>query len=166
MKICGRAELAQIVARDPNQSAIVIGESPQKTDETQRIVLEYILGAIEESCFLRFDDIIFPEPGKVLATEEHVQQAIDWAKDKNDFIVACHAGISRSSAMMYVVRCSKMDPEEAVTILNYDLHVPNLHVVGLGAKVLNNPKVEQVYLTWSKNPRAFSLVVNDQRGKR
>ena len=68
--------------------------------------------------------------------------------------------------MMYVVRCSKMDPEEAVTILNYDLHVPNLHVVGLGAKVLNNPKVEQVYLTWSKNPRAFSLVVNDQRGKR
>lgn len=76
--------------------------------------------------------------------KEHIQAIIEFAKDKDNLIVCCHAGISRSSASAFVIACSKEDPKEAVKVLDKRKHDPNVSVVKYGSELLNKPEMVEV----------------------
>jgi predicted protein tyrosine phosphatase len=62
--------------------------------------------------------------------------------------VSCHAGVSRSSALAYVVRCRDWSPGEAIRVLTPGWHRPNELVVRLGAELLRDPAVYATYAAW------------------
>ena len=88
-----------------------------------------------------FDDVERDEPGYITPDEKQIRDILDWAKDKNNIVVHCTAGISRSSAIAYLIACTKMPKEQAIKYLNFTLHCSNHYVVNLGALVLNNINV-------------------------
>ena len=65
---------------------------------------------IAEADHLRLDfaDIIQPEPGEVLASEEHVRSLLDFARGwtrQKPLVVHCYAGVSRSTASAFIMAC-------------------------------------------------------------
>jgi predicted protein tyrosine phosphatase len=99
---------------------------------------------------LIFDDVYHPEfhKGSHFPTMEDVKQALDWAKDKTSILVHCHAGISRSSAIAYLIACQRVGPKEAIKLLNIHNHWPNILIVKFGAILLGDPEIDSVMATW------------------
>lgn len=95
-----------------------------------------------------FDDIEFPREGQAVVEPEQVELILAWAKNKKNIAVHCTAGISRSSAIAYLIACSKMPASEAIKILNPDCHCPNDLVLYYGIKVLNDISVYDEYMKW------------------
>ena len=75
----------------------------------------------------------------------HVVEALAWSEGKENILVHCFAGVSRSPALAYIIACKRMEPEEAMKILDYKLHFPNRMIVQIGAKVLQNPAIWDVF---------------------
>lgn len=96
-------------------------------------------------CHLVFDDVDFPRERHVMVEKHQIQQAIDFAADKHELVVTCTAGMSRSAGLAYIIACSKMDPSEAVTVLDPNRHTPNEKVVFLGHEIVNKPTLLEVY---------------------
>ncbi|MFA6292822.1 MAG: dual specificity protein phosphatase family protein [Victivallales bacterium] len=95
-----------------------------------------------------FDDIESPDPGFKVVTRPKVMRILKWAKDKDNVVVHCTAGISRSSAIAYLIACSRMHPSEAIKILDPKRHSPNALVVFHGIKVLKDMAVYEHYKKW------------------
>lgn len=95
-----------------------------------------------------FDDIESPEDVFIVPEEEHVSRILDWAKDKNNIAVHCTAGVSRSSAIAYLIACSKMPPSEAIKVLDWNYHSPNDLVILHGIKLLGNYSIYTEYIKW------------------
>ena len=98
-----------------------------------------------------FDDIWLPAhtlDGSMLPSRKEVERALVWAKGvgaDGNFLVHCHAGVSRSSALAYLIACLFASPDEAIKVLNPLLHHPNEKVVQLGAEILGDPQVYWVF---------------------
>lgn len=91
-----------------------------------------------------FDDVWLPEHerlGYVLPKKEIIEEALMWAKNKGPFIVHCKAGISRSSAVAYLIACLFAPPEKAIKVLNQFIHSPNELIVKFGAEILENEEI-------------------------
>ena len=80
--------------------------------------------------------------------KEHVEAALDYAKDKQSLLVHCTAGVSRSSATAYVIACSRVSPKDALRVLDSKFHWPNDRVVRLGAEVLGDPEIVREVKEW------------------
>jgi predicted protein tyrosine phosphatase len=95
----------------------------------------------------RFDDIWVPEKGRVMPSREDIKIIIDWVRTEypRDLMVHCYAGVSRSSAVAYVLACIEKDPAEAINMLNPMIHSPNERIVELGADILNKPEIVEAY---------------------
>lgn len=66
-----------------------------------------------------FDDIT---GGFGAPTYEHVAEMLDWGKTRNNILVHCHAGISRSTATAWGISIAHgHDPKEAIASL-YEAH--------------------------------------------
>lgn len=101
-----------------------------------------------EVLHLVFDDTDF-DGEKTAPQQHHVETALEFANEREDLIVCCHAGISRSAALAYVIECSRVvHPAMAVGIWNKQRHHPNRRVVHLGSVVLNDPNVDKYYTKW------------------
>src|SRR6516225_5723004 len=123
IQIMSRVDAAQFIAVNPDHPIIAIGE-PQDNDVDDKITRH------ANNCLcLKFHDIEFERPGYETVTDEQISHAIDWAKDKDDLIVACRVGRSRSSAMAYIIACSKEKPEDAILVLDMFLHQPNRLII-------------------------------------
>ena len=101
---------------------------------------------------LKFHDIWLErhaESGRYkLATQDQIREAIDWSKGKDDILVHCAAGVSRSSATAYVIACASMSPQEAMDrFINKNFHSPNEHIVRLGSEILAE---EEILRVWKK----------------
>lgn len=141
IQIMSRNKAEQFVKGNPDHPIIAIGEPT--SEDVQRVTKN------SKNCLcLLFHDIEMPRGGYTVVQKNHVEEAVAWAKDKEDLVVACRAGVSRSSAMAYIIMCSKYDPKEAIKVLDVDTHAPNQHVVKLGSEVLENKEVFNVYLRW------------------
>lgn len=150
IRIMSRIEMAKEVEANPFSLHVLIIRDPNE-EESEYIASQQYQGRRGDICaaaeigmkysktyeVLRFHDFDKPCPGYVLASKEDIQKALEYAKDKDELIVACAAGISRSSAMAYVIARSEAPPEEAVTILDIERHWPNRHVLACGNTVLN-----------------------------
>ncbi len=144
IRIMSRREAHSTLIYNPNIPIVAIGE-------TFGHEVEHLITSIAKDCIcVKFDDVEMARPGYEIATEDQIKQVIEWAKDKDELIVACRAGISRSSAMAYLIAASKVGPEKAIKMLDMSWHQPNPLVVEIGTKVLGNPKVKEVYQQWKK----------------
>jgi len=109
---------------------------------------------------LYFDDVHRPseQADFIFPRIEQVRQAVEWSRGKDAILVHCHAGISRSSAIAYVIACDKIGPKEAIKVLDSRLHWPNPLVIALGAEVLGNPEVVNTFIHWKAHMRTQGLV--------
>jgi len=76
--------------------------------------------------------------GEVVPNSDLVSAALEFAKGAPNVAVHCTAGVSRSSAMAFLVACQMTgDPEEAVKVLDMKSHFPNESIVLLGERLLD-----------------------------
>ena len=147
-EICGHADVHALLDEDPRNRDLILITNPGYVpfgDEVLRLARRVL--------HLQFDDIAATFPDMHPPTSADVQRALDWAAGSEDLVVACHAGISRSSALAYVIRSRDWSPSQAVQILTRGLHSPNRLIVDLGAKLLGNPLVWSTYESWRNLPR-------------
>lgn len=96
--------------------------------------LEYLSKHINER-------LIFP-------TRLHVEKALTWAKDKDELVSCCQAGVSRSSAIGFLISCKYNGIDNAVNLLDKRLHYPNDLIIKLGSEILNDIKIWSTYQDW------------------
>ena len=59
--------------------------------------------------------------------------------------IHCFEGKHRSAGIAYVIEAERTSAEEAIEILDLDMHSPNSLVVALAAKVLDLPNLVKVF---------------------
>ena len=99
---------------------------------------------------VKFDDVYsdrYKTKYQKLATLEDIENIIEFANGKENILVHCFAGVSRSSAVAYVICCTRESPWDAIQKLNLENHLPNDHVVRLGAKLLKNPDIWKAFIS-------------------
>lgn len=71
---------------------------------------------------------------------EHVEQVLEWAKTRGpeNMLVSCAAGVSRSSAMAFLIECQRTSPEEAVKLWKLGHHHPNELILHFGVQILGD----------------------------
>lgn len=143
VRIMSRAAAHAALLYDPYIPVVAIGE-------TFGNEVEQITSIAKDFICVKFDDIEIARPGYTTVNESQIKKILKWAENKDDFIVACRAGISRSSAIAYLIVAEKTSPEEAIKILDMAWHQPNPLVVEVGAKVIGNQKIQEVYNQWKK----------------
>lgn len=98
---------------------------------------------------LSFYDIEYArEDGFQGPTKEHVAKALSWAENKDDLVVACAAGISRSSAIAYLIQCTREPHPKLATGVWRSNHYPNGLIVKLGAELLEDKRILDEYHNW------------------
>jgi hypothetical protein len=137
IKICGHRRALKLLKETPNERYILMLSGPDNFFGVEGS--EQIPEFAKECLQIAFHDIDFPRPGYQPPTKEDVEKAISWAKEKRhhgvkELIVACQLGISRSSAMAYIIKCS-----------------PNMIIVRHGADILQNPDICGIMLDWKYN---------------
>lgn len=136
-----RKAAISFIQQNPKHPLIAIGES------TGYAVKE--LTSIAENCLcLIFDDSEFNHVGREIVSEHHIAEALEWAQDKPDIVVACRAGISRSSALAYIIECTRVEPEKALDVLDLNEHQPNRLVVQVGSDLLKDMDIIDQYDKW------------------
>lgn len=139
--ILSRDEAVNFIAKNPDHPIIAIGET--FNNDVERVT------SLANCCLcLRFNDIEYE--GKDCVQDHHIEEALEWAKPHEDLVVACRAGISRSSAFAYLIECTRSGPEAAKEILCPDIHQPNRLVVDKGARILENDDVQEQFFEWMK----------------
>lgn len=111
-------------------------------------VVKKIKEEAADCLYLIFHDIYCPRPHLVHPEFHHVKQALDWGKDKDldELICVCQAGISRSSAMAYILNSAARGPREAVKVLNPLVHGPNPAIVSMGAELIGGAECSDFQL--------------------
>jgi len=133
-----------LLAENPKKYDVILVTNPGGRYDNEEY-LQAIHRFARRLCVLEFDDVEFPRDRHQMPESHHVQSALNFAADKDGLIVTCTAGMSRSAALAYVVACSKMDPVEAVKVLDPNRHTPNEKVVFLGYDILGHPNMLEAY---------------------
>lgn len=147
----------ELFSREPIDSKCVIISIRSRTCHRDNIVENT---NILDVLYLQFDDVGVERYSKVaiLMDNEHanmIKNFIDYYKDKVDLIlVNCEAGISRSSAVAYVIgRYLDIDVE---WILTTGCYIPNWHCVRALANTLGFKwQLENIREFISKNNKAL-----------
>lgn len=107
-----------------------------------------------ELLHLCFDDLECKreENNYILPNVDHIKAALAFSKNNEEIIVCCHAGISRSAAIAYLIECTRVKhPALACGIWQKDRHYPNKLIIRLGSELLNDYDVEKFYHKWLTN---------------
>lgn len=147
IKILGLREITCLLREkktDFNIVSIRSTELPQTTYDA----FDECRGNYEDIIIECFDDIISPQVGYTVPTEEHVRRILKWAMSREQLAVHCTAGVSRSSAIAYLIACQRSSPKEALKILDPMKHSPNRLILYLGAEVLGNEEIMLEYMFW------------------
>jgi predicted protein tyrosine phosphatase len=135
-----------ISIRDVKHSGMTLKEHPM-----ERLMDRAISGII-----LDFDDVWDEKHerlyGYVMPKKADIEEGLDFAKDKDPLLIHCWHGVSRSTAMAYVIACSRMPATEAINIFESH-HCPNPLVVELGAEILDNKEMLDIFKEYEKRER-------------
>jgi len=93
---------------------------------------------------LGFHDISFESDSHIGPSQDAVTAALKFAEDKEDLVVCCHAGISRSSGTSYVIQSQRTNPKDALSILDVNRHFPNILIVKHGSVILGKPEMVEL----------------------
>jgi predicted protein tyrosine phosphatase len=138
IQICSHEAAAALLLRKPHALDVVLIANPGARYDNEE-TLNAIRSNAKGLCELAFDDIEAPREHFSMPEAHHIQTALDFAADKDQLLVTCTAGKSRSAALSYVLACSKMKPSEAVLVLDPSRHTPNQRVIVLGYNLLGRP---------------------------
>lgn len=109
------------------------------------LIKQYARNCLE----LFFHDIDFVRDGHIAPAREHVEAALAFAKDKDDLIICCQAGVSRSSATAFIIAAARFTTaDEALKILDHKTHWPNHLIVKHGAEILGKPELLTLIEQW------------------
>jgi len=100
---------------------------------------------------LEFEDLDREIPGRRCPPRlHHIAELVEWANNKNEILIHCDAGCSRSSACALVVLASRGTVEGAIEFLNPWLHWPNELIIELGARVVKQPRLVEAVKKWKE----------------
>lgn len=144
IQIAGYLAASDLLKREPGQwdALVMLDSRAEETSFVSRMTLRHH--------FLWFDDIEQPVTGKQLATSEMIAAGLRFAEGSTRLLVSCRAGQSRSVAVAYLIACQQLGIDAALALLNPTRHVPNRHVVHLGANVLQDPEIEAAFEGWQR----------------
>lgn len=117
---------------------------------------ETIVNLAKEYCELLFYDVCFPVGRMGPPTLEDVQKALDFGNGKENLLVTCHGGVSRSSAIAYLIAASRVGGQRALDILDPNIHEPNSLIIKYGEQILGLPVMELVD-NWKNLANALDL---------
>lgn len=144
--ICGHKRAVELLREAPNELDIIFISSP---DNPYAVTNSHKIPALaREICEILFYDVSHSIAHMDPPEQHHVEKALEFAKGRDKLIVACQAGISRSSATAYLIKAAEVGPEEALKILNPHVHHPNGAVIRHGAKILGLPQIVEMIYTW------------------
>jgi predicted protein tyrosine phosphatase len=141
--IRSHAEAARFLREHPGKFDVIF-IAAQPLPDLQQVIEAH---AAETLC-LYFHDTVAEGPASRPPAPEDITRAIRWAEGRSNLLVACAAGVSRSSAVAYLLWCRLMPPQQAIRKLDGTRHMPNELVVRLGAEVLANPAVYSAFVAW------------------
>lgn len=143
MMILSRAALLDLVKSEPKKhKAIVIYEPGQYE------LVKDIVDNCESALTLEMDDTTVLREGS--PTKAQVELAIL----SNIKIVCCKQGISRSSAIAFLIESNTTSPEEAIKILDERKHFPNELILKHGLDILGDKikkSISGYYQSFAKN---------------
>lgn len=139
MLILGRSSLLNLVKSEPKKHKAIIIHEPNKYDRVSEIV-----DNCESSLVLEMDDTTTIRSGA--PTKDQVEAAIQSGYD----IVSCKQGISRSSAIAFLIASSKSTPEEAINILDVNKHFPNELILKYGVDILGDSIKQPIFNFYKK----------------
>lgn len=146
IKIFGRTDLEQFVFKNPKQYDVIYythSESPE---------IDLIKNNAIESLHMPVDDIDHYQLKLYVApTAESVQKCLDFGKGRKKLVVACAAGISRSSSTAYLIAARELGAEGGLRVLQKAHHFPNRLNVYIGASILGNTDIWTKYVEWMRN---------------
>ena len=144
--ICGHRKAVKILEAFPNQLDVVFISSPDTEYAIESS--EKIPVLAKETCRLLFHDISSPRGSMVPPSQSDIEKALAFAKGRNKLIVTCQAGVSRSSAIAYLIQAAEVGMNDALNILDPEIHQPNSLIVFLGSKILKNPDLVELINNW------------------
>lgn len=146
LTICGHRRAVEILEESPNQLDIIFISSP---DGRFSVTNSFRIPELaRECCEILYHDVEFSIAHMDPPKKHHVEKALDFAKGRDKLIVACQAGISRSSATAYVIQASEVGILEALKVLNPKIHSPNAAVIKHGSEILNEPDMVSLIQQW------------------
>ena len=95
-----------------------------------------------------FDDVEEERTGYQMAVREDVERILKWTDGRDDVCVHCFAGVSRSTAVAYLIKCKYDGINRALEILDRKNHCPNMHIVKLGAEIMKNGLIYDMMGEW------------------
>ena len=145
IKIAGYMAASHLLEREPGRwhSVVILGARTASAGYVETRTLSCI--------YLEFDDVLDPQPGKILPTPDAIQWGLDFAKGKDKVLVSCRAGQGRSAALAYLIACQDRPPDEAISLLDATRHSPNRLVVKIGATVLGNLTILDRFDQWRRD---------------
>ena len=145
MRILSREAIRKLTAEEPGKHTAVVISEPQAWVSVKDIV---------DNCKDAINPVFFDTEGDRVPgfpTMKDIKEILEWALDRDteNLLVACRAGISRSSATAFLIERMKKGPEEAIKVLDINKHTPNRLIIKHGAALLSEPKIrdeiEQYY---------------------
>lgn len=112
-------------------------------------VKDWIKDNVQHLLHLEFDDVSNPDSCYTTPKKEHIKQAVDFAKDKKSLVIACHAGISRSSATAFVIASHFWGIDRAIALLDMDIHYPNKLIIKLGDEIFPDLRIQEEFFKWN-----------------
>ena len=109
---------------------------------------DFVAQHAKRHLYLRFDDINSRARDKQAPTSDHLQSAFDFAAETQNLMVCCRAGQSRSAATAFLICYQHLGPDAARQLLNPKRHVPNALIIELGAQLIDDFSVLQVFREW------------------
>jgi predicted protein tyrosine phosphatase len=144
--ICGHHQALNILAEIEPIDVIFIS-SPYLTYSVNGS--ENIQHLAKNCCTLLFNDVTILRNENYPPQIEDVQKALEFSKDKDRILISCQAGISRSSAIAYLVGVQKVGSVEAFRFLN-STHIPNSLIIKHGAHIFNDSKIIDLMNFWKE----------------
>jgi predicted protein tyrosine phosphatase len=148
IQIAGHREAARLVEDAPGQFDVVFITSPH--DPYAVAGSDTIAGRARSFLMLQFDDIEGPADGYVHPHPLHVKEVLVWTGDKDNLLVSCQMGISRSSAMAVIIMASRSSLVDALAILQPEVHRPNPLLIEIGEAVLGKPGLVESVVEWKR----------------
>ena len=115
----------------------------------------------KDFCQILCYDIEFPSSSVELPSRENVQKALDFSANREKLIITCQAGVSRSSAISYIIKASEVGAEDALKMLSSCTHYPNNIIIEHGSKILNLPEMNNLIREWKSKADFLQWGDND-----
>ena len=144
--ILGHRKAAAYLKQHPKQYDVIFISNPNDKFGVQ--TSELIPNLAKECCEILFDDVTQPIGNRIPPTEDNVRKALDFAKNRQKLIVSCQVGQSRSSAIAYSIKTMISNPEEALSILDQNIHMPNSLIVKHASNILQLPEMNKIMDNW------------------